>query len=558
MYAKASVLLLILVLAAGGCISRKPPATPPDPTAKGFTPGAASDYYFLLYQELSRQGQPKQAVPVLEKLIELSPTPELYRDLANIHWSLGDKDKTQDVLRQGLEKFPNDKTLFFYLANSYLLQRNFDAAVKTLKDYRLANPTDQAVSQELGAVLVEAGRHQEALDLLSRLPRDKRTPAMAYYESKAYSGLGKRKQAIDKLRQALREDPNMLTALSELAFIHEQAGEYRQAEDAYRRIVDQGEEGPDVLLRLIRLALKQKNEAKALQLVEKGSKDRNFLVEAMSLFVEEGYQDGANKVLDALGLEDPDNSEVALLQAMLALEKEKNPGKAFEILGRIPKNNKNYDKSLITRIQLALDMNQPADAAALLEEGKKLFADRVEFYFLEAILYDKQGNLPQAQRVLHDGLAKWPGDTEILYRYGTVLERLKKHDEAMQAMEKILAKDPNHADALNFVGYALAEKGQDLDRAIELISKALVAKPDSPYYLDSLAWTQLQRKQPDKAWETIRRAVMQPVEDPTIWEHYGDIAKAVGNKQEAAKGYRKALEMSPPNAGDITGKLESL
>lgn len=555
--ARSVLLALAFALAMSACAQKKK-APPADPSAKGLSPGAAADYYFLLYQELSRQGQPAQAVPVVEKLITLAPSPELYRDLANLHWGLGDPEKTRAVLQEGLAKFPNEKVLHFYMANSYLLQRRFEEASEVLRAYLAAHPKDQTASQELGAVLVEAGRFQEALDLLGSVSKDRRTPAMAYYESKAYTGLNKRKQALDKLRQALREDPNLLAAWSELAYLHEQANEYRQAEDAYRHILDLGEDGPEVWIRLVRLALKQKNEAKALQFMEKAPKDRTFLFEAMGLFIDEGFQDGAVKVLERMAQDQPESADVIFIQAMMAVEKEKNLDRAFDLLSRIPKTNALYDKSLITRIQLALDTSQFERAAPLVAEGKAAFPDRVEFWFLEAVSYDKQGDLNKAAQVYAEVLRKWPDDVEGLYRYGVAQERLKNRAEAMRVMELILAKDPNNADALNFVGYALAEDGRDLDRAVELISRALKVNPDSPYYLDSLAWAHFKRGELKQAWEEIQRAVTKPIEDPTIWEHYGDIAKALGNKKEAEKGYRKALEMNHPNKQDLERKLEEL
>ena len=94
----------------------------------------------------------------------------------------------------------------------------------------------------------------------------------------------------------------------------------------------------------------------------------------------------------------------------------------------------------------------------------------------------------------------------------------------MRVMERILTLEPGNPDALNFVGYALAEDGRDLDRALELISKALATNPESPYYIDSLAWVLFKRGEFKKAWTEIQRAVSKPSEDPAIWEHYGDIA----------------------------------
>ncbi|MFZ5428441.1 MAG: tetratricopeptide repeat protein [Thermodesulfobacteriota bacterium] len=551
----AMVALLTALLCA--CAPKK--ASPrADMSAKGLQPAAAADYYYLLYQDLSRRGQVKDAVTALEKLLEIEQTPELYRDLANLHWGLGDPGKTREILKEGIARFPGEKVLHFYMANSYVLQRQYDEAAAVLAQYLANNPKDTAASQELGAVLVEAGRFQDALDFLSRIPRDRRTPAMAYYESKALAGTGKARPAIEKLRQALREDPNMLAAWSELAFHHEQNGEYRQAEEAYRRILDLGEDGPEVWIRLVRLALKQKDEAKALTLLDKGPKDRAYLFEVMGLLMDEGFQDAAGKVLERLAKEQPGNADVIFIQAMLAVEKEKDLDKAFDLLAQIPKGHKFHDKSLTTRVQLAIDAQRYDRALPLIAEGKTLYPDRIDFWFLEAVMYDKQGNLPKAAEVYWVATGKWPGNTEALYRYATVLERMGNRAEALAIMERVLGMEPDNADALNFVGYALAEDGRDLDRALDLILKALAQKPDSPYFIDSLAWVHFKRGDIKQAWTEIQRATSKPQQDPAIWEHYGDIAKALGKRKEAARGYAKALEFKPANAAEVKAKLDGV
>jgi predicted negative regulator of RcsB-dependent stress response len=51
---------------------------------------------------------------------------------------------------------------------------------------------------------------------------------------------------------------------------------------------------------------------------------------------------------------------------------------------------------------------------------------------------------------------------------------------------------------------------------------------------------------------------MDNAEDPTIWEHYGDIATALGKAEEARKGYSKALEFKPKNADSIRERLSKI
>jgi tetratricopeptide (TPR) repeat protein len=525
------------------------------PSAQEMPAPATADYYYLLYQDLERQGKAKEAAEALEKLIALSPDPDLYLDLANNYWALAMPDKTREVLNQGIAKYPEEKKLYFYLANSYVLQRRYDEGVKVLRDFLAQHPKDQATAQELGAMLVESGRNQEALDFLAQVPKAMRTPAMTYYEAKAYVGLGKTKQAIEHLNLALRQDPQMLAALSELAFLYEEAKDYRQAEEAYKRILDLGESGPEVWLRLIKLALKEKNPGKALAIMNDAPGDRTFLFETLGLFVDAGYNDGAAKVLERLAKEEPGNPDVIFIQAVMAVERDKNLDKAMTMLAQIPKTSSIYDKSLTTRLQLALDNNRTDVMPALIAEGKAMYPDRIDFWFFESLMYEKQDKLDQAEEVLKQAVAKWPDNTEAMYRLGSILERRSKRPEALQMMEKILVQDPSNPDALNFVGYTLAEEGQDLDRALELVQRALVASPDNPYFIDSLAWVFYKRGDVKQAWVEIQRAVNSSANDPAIWEHYGDIAKALGRKQEAAQGYRKALELNPANAQEIQNKL---
>ncbi len=52
----------------------------------------------------------------------------------------------------------------------------------------------------------------------------------------------------------------------------------------------------------------------------------------------------------------------------------------------------------------------------------------------------------------------------------------------------MIAEDPKNSDALNSLGYMLAERGQKLDEAITLVERALVVEPGNGAYLDSLGW----------------------------------------------------------------------
>ncbi len=553
---------LILVLALMPCLISNSCA-PKTPLARvndigGLSPKAAADYYFLVYQDLTRQGKKDEAVAVLQTLTELAPSPQMYLELANLYWGLNMREKTTDVLERGLKEFPDDQKLSFYLANAYQLRRYYDKAEATLREYLDKHPGDQAAVQELTAVLIEAERYDQALALLEKTPEDASSAAMLYYRSKAYAGLGDRQKAIASLKKALRKDPNLMAGWAELGYLQEVDKDYKSAVETYKRMLDLGEEGDEVWLRLIKLYLKLKDPQKALAILNQAPSERGFIFEAISAFIDEGYAKEASTLLDRMADDSPDNPDMLFYRAVLAYEGEKNLQKAFDLLGQAPKDHPHYDKSLTFRIQLALEMDKPKLALELISEGQNLYPDKKEFWNLEAAVYDRMGNTLLASQVLQKATERWPDDPDTLYRYGVALEKLDRRPESLVIMEKIVEMAPDHADALNFLGYSLAENGKDLDRAFKLIRKALEQQPDNPYFLDSLAWAYHMKGEKKLAWEEIQRCMAQHVNDAIIWEHYGDIAASVGEKKEAAKGYEKALELGPKDPQAVQRKRDAL
>ncbi|MFP5257906.1 MAG: tetratricopeptide repeat protein, partial [Acidobacteriota bacterium] len=399
---------------------------------------------------------------------------------------------------------------------------------------------------------------KEALTLLGRIPEAQRDATVFYLMGKAAAGAGQPKDAIRHLRAAVDKDNGLMVAWAELAGLLEAEGDFKGAQDAYQRMLTLGEESPEIRAKLVRLAIRQKNPAKAMALLKEGQVGKAQYLDAMSALVEAGYAKQAKQVLGLLEKADPDSPDLPFYKAVLAYEGDKNPKAAMAILAQVPPENPNYDKSLTFRVQIASEIGDLATARALAREARKRYPDRREFAGLEAAVQDKAGDTAGAAKTLEDALVTWPDDLDLLYRYGVALEKLKRRDGAKAAMERIVAKDPTHPDALNYLGYSLAEEGRDLERALGMIQKALEKEPDNPFFLDSLAWTLYKLKRLDEALAAIEKAVGHKVKDAIIWEHYGDIAAAAGHKARAQKAYRSALELGSDNPAAVKKKLEAL
>jgi Flp pilus assembly protein TadD len=109
-------------------------------------------------------------------------------------------------------------------------------------------------------------------------------------------------------------------------------------------------------------------------------------------------------------------------------------------------------------------------------------------------------------------------------------------------MRAVLEADPDHAAAMNFIGYLLARQGRELHEAERLVQRALELHPDTGAFLDSLGWVYFRRGELQRAVTTLERAAALAPEEPVILDHLGDAYRATSRHEEARRVWRRALE----------------
>jgi len=548
--------ILCLALVAAAC--SKTMEEQISPKNWDLSPEASSTYYYLLLEDAKRQNNSTIGEYALEQLLETDASPAIYIEAANFYWHQGDSQKTRDVLQRGLARFPQSQELELMLAQLYLAEKELDQAASTINSYLEKNPEDTLTRQELGDILIRNQQYQQALEVLQNIPEAERTPVILYYLAKAHDGQGRRSRAIELLQQALDQDPGLIEAWAELAYMYELERNYPKAEAAYTRMLEMGESSQELWLRLVDLNLKMDRPDKALALTRQGPGDLSFALGAGTLFVDQGYYSHARSIFTPLLETEPEAQEVNFYLALLAYKDRSDVTGALELLERIPPTNRFYNRALRFRSHLLYEAGRKEQALELARQGRRDFPDDKEFWTLEASLLEDSGSNKEAIELLATALEKWPADTEMLFLFGVLLDKIDSKDDAMEVMERIVARDPDHADALNYLGYTLADNNIDLDRAYALIKRALQLKPGNGYIMDSLAWVYYRKGNVEAAWQEIQRAVANAEDDPVIWEHYGDIATALGMTAEARKGYRRALELDPENPKAVQEKLEAL
>jgi tetratricopeptide (TPR) repeat protein len=208
------------------------------------------------------------------------------------------------------------------------------------------------------------------------------------------------------------------------------------------------------------------------------------------------------------------------------------------------------------------DAGKTAEGLTLIHELQARAGDDAkqlgDAFMLEAEILDKRQRGDDAVAVYGRGLMALPDDTRLLYARALLNDDLEHVDAAVHDLRRVLQIKPDDADALNALGYTLADHTEQKTEALALIEKALVLKPGEPAIIDSLGWVQYRLGRLDEAVQQLKLAYeKQP--DAEIAAHLGEVLWVSGHKDEAKKIWEQGRKKDGKNKVllDTIKRLES-
>lgn len=149
-------------------------------------------------------------------------------------------------------------------------------------------------------------------------------------------------------------------------------------------------------------------------------------------------------------------------------------------------------------------------------------------------------------------------DPTNLFLRGVVYTELKNWDAAKADFQRVLSYDPDHSDALNYLGYTWVDRGENLQEAFEMIRRALELEPNSGAITDSLGWAHYKLGEYKEAKKFLEDAVALSPDSATIIDHLGDVYYKLGRTREARYQWQRALDYDPTEKEreDIKAKLK--
>ena len=468
-------------------------------------------------------------------------------------------EKVLPLLELGLQVWPDDLPLNLFSAEALAAHGKTEQGLEQIQAFVARHPDSLDARMELILLLVKAKRFDEAEKHIGNIAAGERTPMVDYYHARALIGMQRRAEAIPLLQKAIQAMPDFVEALVELAYAYEQQKQWNEARTIYEKLLKLQVSEQDVCLRLVHLSLRLNQPEKALKYFRKGPDTSAFKLTAISMFLESRHYLQAERLLKEMLDEPGVPPDVFLMLAGIARDQRRDTELALSWLARIPATSPTAVQAEGLKAQILADAGKEKEALASVRDLQQRHARNETLLLLEVRLLARLKAMDEALARARQAVEIVPESAERAFTLGSLLDSLGKRDEAMKVMQGIIASHPEHYQALNYVGYSLAVQGKDLEHALELLQRADRLAPDQFFIVDSLAWALFRLGRTEEALQTIRRAVaLVPSPEAEILEHYGDIAAAAGQKEEARKAYEQALKLKPANADSLRQRLGDL
>ena len=223
-----------------------------------------------------------------------------------------------------------------------------------------------------------------------------------------------------------------------------------------------------------------------------------------------------------------------------------------EEAGQLKEAAENYTRALgvtpmsrelkFRRVRVLYRAGDFGRSAAFAAQAQAENPDDVRFPQLQARALFESGAPARAFAVLETTAKAFPKDVSTQFALADLYNDAKRGQDAERAIRQVLQLEPGNADALNYLGYLLAERGEQLDEAVRLVRRALDTDPGNPSYLDSLGWALLRQGDVEGAEKYLAPAAAKLPRNSVVQDHFGDVQARRGRWQEAIAAWMKALE----------------
>ena len=372
-------------------------------------------------------------------------------------------------------------------------------------------------------------------------------------------------------------EPIVLLYRAKLEMKHK---DYASAEKYLNEVLTAKPDYMDALVLKVDLLKKQKRHLQAIQtlqsILKKLPENTALRLELARMMVENNFYDQAFQQIKILAKKDLE-PEVLFAIGLLAIEMDKlddarqylerlhahrlYASEAAYFIGQLEAGRGNYTEAedwfkrvrhgkyvfeAYLGLAVVYSQQKKFDQAFKLLDSSKATTDKenIEVLQIKAEVYAQAKNYTKAYEIYSEALSLSPKNHDLRYGRAMLAEKFGRIDLLEKDLHIIIAANPKDNQALNALGYTLADRTERYEEAFQYIERAMKINPDDVATLDSMGWVLYKLGKPQEALKYLQKAYGKD-QDPEIAAHYGEVLWVLGQTQEARSIWKKALKVDP-------------
>lgn len=352
--------------------------------------------------------------------------------------------------------------------------------------------------------------------------------------------------AEQHLNEALAIKPDYLDATLLKIQLLKKQNRQQEAIVLLEKLVKKQPDNINLRLELVRMLVAQKQVKKAdIQIKQLSDKEINpeviFAISLLAIEIE--HLDDAKKYLERLYSYRLYASEAAYFIAQLEASRE-NYAEAETWFKRVKHGRYTFEAYL--GLAVVYSQQKKFEQAFKLLDHPQASNNKqsVEILQIKAEVYAQAKQYKKAYEIYTEALAVSPDNHDLLYGRAMLAEKFNRIDLLEKDLHTILAENPKDNQALNALGYTLADRTDRYQEALQYIERALKIDSEDIATLDSLGWVLHKMGRNKEALKYLKKAYDKD-QDPEIAAHYGEVLWVLGQTQEARVIWKKALKKYP-------------
>jgi tetratricopeptide (TPR) repeat protein len=376
-----------------------------------------------------------------------------------------------------------------------------------------AEPGNQHMLLLQARYAAQLEKYDDALELLDQVLAIDSTQADVHIiKARILAAQGKQEQAMALIALVLMEQPDNDHLRLQYARMLVEQRQFNQAKAQFNLLLKDDPENADILLSL------------GLLNIETGELDEASI--HLTHLVDMGQkQDIANYYLGRIA-QNREEHKIAISYYL----KVKSGDYVFDSKMRIA--------GLFARLGR---VDEGLQQLEVLAEKQTSWPLRVRAYLAQGEILASKQRYAEGMEMYSRALQQKPDDADLLYARALMAEKVDRIDITEADLLKLLSAEPENANALNALGYTLADRTERLEEALDYIKRAAELVPDDPAILDSLGWVSYRLGNMQDALKWLGMA-FERLEDAEIAAHYGEVLWKNNQRDEAEKVWKIGLE----------------